>query len=76
MAFNKFVFGAIAKIETTNGTVFDHCFYYKFGSSFDELSVLNSDVWTKFSSDGICKGYGDAGDASDAELRSSCLPRC
>ncbi|EGZ20200.1 hypothetical protein PHYSODRAFT_328340 [Phytophthora sojae] len=52
---------------TTSTTTLDHCFYYKFGSSYDALSVLNSEVWTKYSSDGVCKAYNDAGDVSDAE---------
>ncbi|KAL3659642.1 hypothetical protein V7S43_015317 [Phytophthora oleae] len=65
--FKAGLMGFCVDSETTNGTAFDHCFYYKFGSSYDDLSVLNSDVWNKYSSDGICKGYGNAGDVSDAE---------
>ncbi|ETI52073.1 hypothetical protein F441_04710 [Phytophthora nicotianae CJ01A1] len=65
--FKAGLLGFCVDSEMTNGTTFDHCFYYKFGSSYDDLSVLNADVWSKYSSDGICKGYGNAGDVSDAE---------
>ncbi|OWY93406.1 hypothetical protein PHMEG_00037214, partial [Phytophthora megakarya] len=65
--FKAGLLGFCIDSETTNSTVFDHCFYYKFGSSYDELSVLNSEIWSKYSSEGICKGYSNAGDVSDAE---------
>ncbi|KAK1930134.1 hypothetical protein P3T76_014368 [Phytophthora citrophthora] len=65
--FKAGLMGFCVDSETTNSTTFDHCFYYKFGSSYDELSVLNNAVWSKYSSDGICKGYGNAGDVSDEE---------
>ncbi|KAF1777111.1 Heat shock protein 70, conserved site [Phytophthora cactorum] len=65
--FKAGLLGFCVDSELTNGTSFDHCFYYKFGSSYDDLSVLNTDVWSKYSSDGICKGYSNAGDVSDTE---------
>ncbi|KAI9992391.1 hypothetical protein PInf_017793 [Phytophthora infestans] len=65
--FKAGLLGFCVDSEMTNGTSFDHCFYYEFGSSFDDLSVLNADGWSKYSSDGICKGYSNAGDVSDEE---------
>ncbi|EEY66818.1 uncharacterized protein PITG_17385 [Phytophthora infestans T30-4] len=66
-SFKAGLLGFCVDSEMTNGTSFDHFFYYKFGSSYDDLSVLNADVWSKYSSDGICKGYSNAGDVSDEE---------
>uniref|UniRef100_H3GYZ2 Uncharacterized protein n=1 Tax=Phytophthora ramorum TaxID=164328 RepID=H3GYZ2_PHYRM len=68
--FKAGLLGFCVDSELTNSsasTVLDHCFYYKFGSSYDDLSVLNNEVWSKYSSDGVCKGYSNAGDVSDAE---------
>ncbi|KAE9054937.1 hypothetical protein PF001_g33043, partial [Phytophthora fragariae] len=56
-----------SQLSNASSTTFDHCFYYKFGSSYADLSVLNSEVWSKYSSGGVCKAYGNAGDVSDAE---------
>ncbi|KAG6615468.1 uncharacterized protein IUM83_05033 [Phytophthora cinnamomi] len=69
--FKAGLLGFCVDSELTNTsaatTTLDHCFYYKFGSSYDDLSVLNSAVWSKYSSDGVCKAYSNAGDVSDAE---------
>ncbi|KAG7375541.1 hypothetical protein PHYPSEUDO_000701 [Phytophthora pseudosyringae] len=65
--FKAGLLGFCVKSETTNGTAFDHCFYNKFGSGYDELSVLDKETWSKYSSTSVCKGYSNAGDVSDAE---------
>lgn len=30
-------------------TTFDHCFFYKFGSGYEDLKAINETVWTKYS---------------------------
>jgi len=67
-SFKAGLMGFCVDSELTNGsTTFEHCFYYKFGSSYDALAVLDNDIWSKYSADGVCKGYSNAGDVSDAE---------
>ncbi|KAI9980518.1 hypothetical protein PInf_030155 [Phytophthora infestans] len=41
-------------------TTFDHCFFYKFGSGYEDLKAINETVWTKYSE-------RHAGDVSEAE---------
>ncbi|CAH0476849.1 unnamed protein product [Peronospora belbahrii] len=65
--FKAGLLGFCVDTEMTDGTSFDDCFYYKFGSLGDNLSVLDSELWSKYTSDGVCKGYDNAGDVSDAE---------
>ncbi|KAG7398653.1 hypothetical protein PHYBOEH_010702 [Phytophthora boehmeriae] len=64
--FKAGIMGFCVDSELTNGTKLDHCFYYKFGSAYDGLSVLNDQIWSTYGGSGICSAYGDAGDVSDA----------
>ncbi|EEY66812.1 uncharacterized protein PITG_17379 [Phytophthora infestans T30-4] len=48
-------------------TTFEHCFFYKFGSGYEDLKAINETVWTKYSEYATCEGYGKAGDVSEAE---------
>ncbi|CAH0476851.1 unnamed protein product [Peronospora belbahrii] len=48
-------------------TTLDHCFYYKFGSGYQDLSVINETIWAKYSEYATCEGYSKAGDVSDVE---------
>jgi hypothetical protein len=52
---------------TNSSTVLDHCFYYKFGSGYEDLSVIDEKVWAEYSQYAVCEGFGKAGDVSDAE---------
>ncbi|EGZ20199.1 hypothetical protein PHYSODRAFT_312961 [Phytophthora sojae] len=52
---------------TNTSTALDHCFYYKFGSGYEELSVIDEKVWAEYSQYATCEGYSKAGDVSDAE---------
>ncbi|KAG7383494.1 hypothetical protein PHYBOEH_009885 [Phytophthora boehmeriae] len=65
--FKAGLMGFCVDSELTNSTTtLDHCFYYKFGSTYDDLSVLNDKIWSTYGGSGICAAYGDAGDVSDA----------
>ncbi|KAE8904329.1 hypothetical protein PF005_g15554 [Phytophthora fragariae] len=52
---------------TNSSTALDHCFYFKFGSGYEGLSVIDEKVWAEYSQYPTCEGYGKAGDVSDAE---------
>ncbi|RLN76840.1 hypothetical protein BBO99_00007216 [Phytophthora kernoviae] len=65
--FKAGLMGFCVDSELTNSsTTLDHCFYYKFGSTYDDLSVLNDKIWSTYGGSGICAAYSDAGDVSDA----------
>ncbi|CAH0517681.1 unnamed protein product [Peronospora belbahrii] len=66
-SFKAGLLGFCFDTEMTDGTSFDDCLYYKFGSLDDDFSKLNSEIWSKYASDGVCKGYDNAGDVGDAE---------
>ncbi|KAG6612992.1 Uracil phosphoribosyltransferase [Phytophthora cinnamomi] len=52
---------------TNSSTALNHCFYYKFGSGYKDLSIVNEKVWAKYSKYATCEGYNKAGDVSDSE---------
>ncbi|KAH7463680.1 uncharacterized protein KRP23_12874 [Phytophthora ramorum] len=66
--FKAGLMGFCVDSELTNSsTALDNCFYYNFASAYDGLSVIDEKVWSQYSSEGVCKAYGNAGDVSDAE---------
>ncbi|RLN51783.1 hypothetical protein BBJ29_006983, partial [Phytophthora kernoviae] len=47
--FKAGLMGFCVDSELTNSsTTLDHCFYYKFGSTYDDLSVLNDKIWSTY----------------------------
>ncbi|KAK1930135.1 hypothetical protein P3T76_014369 [Phytophthora citrophthora] len=56
-----------SELANSTSTTFDHCFYYKFGSGYQDLNVINETVWSKYSEYATCEGYNKAGDVSDTE---------